>query len=172
MGAVPQNWLIPQKFHKKQSCRVSKSKIIMCLWSVALKARKAAKWPRTFYMVWTVCNGTRLVVKTLMQHIIEATIITGQFSREDVYIPKIPLCPSDYPFEFKRLQFPVKLSFAMSINKAHGQSIKSVGIHLEPGCFSHGQLYVGCSWVSSQKDLYILASNAKTKNIVYKKALC
>ena len=54
MGAVPQNWLIPQKFHKKQSCRVSKSKIIMCLWSVALKARKAAKWPRTFYMVWTV----------------------------------------------------------------------------------------------------------------------
>ena len=26
----------------------------MCLWSVALKARKAAKWPRTFYMVWTV----------------------------------------------------------------------------------------------------------------------
>ena len=34
-----------------QSCR-SKSKIIMCLWSVALKARKAAKWPRTFYMVW------------------------------------------------------------------------------------------------------------------------
>ena len=43
MGAVHQNWLIPQKFHKKQSCRVSKSKIIMCLWSVALKARKAAK---------------------------------------------------------------------------------------------------------------------------------
>ena len=54
MGAVPQNWLIPPKFHKNQNCRVSKSKIIMCLWSVALKARKAAKWPRTFYMVWTV----------------------------------------------------------------------------------------------------------------------
>ena len=59
MGAVPQNWLIPQKFHKKQSCRVSKSKIIMCLWSVALKARKAAKWPRTFYMVWTVAQKTK-----------------------------------------------------------------------------------------------------------------
>ena len=43
-----------KNFIKKQSCRVSKSKIIMCLWSVALKARKAAKWPRTFYMVWTV----------------------------------------------------------------------------------------------------------------------
>ena len=26
----------------------------MCLWSVALKARKAAKWPRTFTMVLTV----------------------------------------------------------------------------------------------------------------------
>ena len=117
-----------------------------------------------------LCNGTRLVVKTLMQHIIEATIITGQFSGEHVYIPKIPLCPSDYPFEFKRLQFPVKLSFAMSINKAQGQSIKSVGIHLEPGCFSHGQLYVGCSRVSSQKDLYILASNAKNKKYCVQKS--
>ena len=54
MGAVAQNWLIPQQSHLNQNCRVSKSKIIMCLWSVALKAMKTAKWPRTFYMVWTV----------------------------------------------------------------------------------------------------------------------
>ena len=54
MGAVAQNRLIPQKFHKKQNCRVSKSKIIMSLWFLALNARKAAKWPRTFYMRLTV----------------------------------------------------------------------------------------------------------------------
>ena len=68
MGAVPQNWLIPQKFHKKQSCRVSKSKIIMCLWSVALKARKAAKWPRTFYMVWTVYRLLPLIKKLVEKY--------------------------------------------------------------------------------------------------------
>ena len=54
MGAVAQNRLIPQKFHKNQNCRVSKSKIIMWHWFLVLKATKAAKWLRTFYMVLTV----------------------------------------------------------------------------------------------------------------------
>ena len=37
-----------------QNCRVSKSKIIMCLWSVALKVRKAGNRPRTFFTGLTV----------------------------------------------------------------------------------------------------------------------
>ena len=53
-GAVAQNWLIPQKFHQNQNCRVSKSKIIMRLWSVAIKARKAGNRPRTFFAGRTV----------------------------------------------------------------------------------------------------------------------
>ena len=56
MGAVPQNWLIPQQFHKNQNCRVSKSKIIMWHWFLVLKARKAAKWPRTLSMVFDCTN--------------------------------------------------------------------------------------------------------------------
>ena len=91
-----------------------------------------------------LCNGTRLSVKTLMPHVIEATIMTGCATGEDVFIPRIPLLPSDMIFEFKRLQFPVRLAFAMSINKAQGQSLKVAGINLETTCFSHGQLYVAC----------------------------
>ena len=78
-----------------------------------------------------LCNGTRLCVKTLMPHVIEATIMTGCAKGEDVFIPKIPLLPSDIPFEFTRLQFPVRLAFAMSINKAQGQSLKVAGVNLE-----------------------------------------
>ena len=62
MGAVPQNWLIPQKFHQNQNCRVSKSKIIMCLWSVALKARKAGNRPRTFFAGRTVVMNILCVI--------------------------------------------------------------------------------------------------------------
>ena len=54
MGAVAQNRLIPQKFHKNRNCRVSKSKIIIGLWFLALKVRKAGNWPRTFYTGLTV----------------------------------------------------------------------------------------------------------------------
>lgn len=39
---------------------------------------------------------------------------------KDVLITSIPIIPSDSPFEFKRHQFPVRLSFAMSIYKAKG----------------------------------------------------
>jgi len=118
-----------------------------------------------------LCNGTRLCVKSLMPHVIEATVLTGCAKGEDVFIPRIPMVPNNMPFEFKRLQFPVRLAFAMSINKAQGQSLKVAGINLGNPCFSHGQLYVACSRVGTGKNLYVFAPESKTRNIVYQKAL-
>ncbi|KAL4089135.1 hypothetical protein QTP88_024207 [Uroleucon formosanum] len=34
--------------------------------------------------------------------------MTGSAKGESVFIPRIPMIPSDYPFQFKRMQFPVK----------------------------------------------------------------
>ncbi len=59
----------------------------------------------------------------------------------------------------------------MSINKAQGQSLKVGGINLEPPYFSYGQLYVACLRVGTEKNVYVLAPDAKTKNIVYQTAL-
>ena len=99
-----------------------------------------------------LCNGTRLCVKSLMSHVIEATVLIGFAKGEDVFIPRIPMVPNNMPFEFKRLQFPVRLAFAMPINKAQGQSLKFAGINLGNPCFSHGQLYVACSRVGTGKN--------------------
>ena len=74
-------------------------------------------------------NGTRLVVKKLNNHVIEATILCGAYEGEDVFIPRIPLIPNDLPFNFKRLQFPIRPCYAMSINKSQGVSEK-LHIHL------------------------------------------
>ena len=78
----------------------------------------------------SLCNGTRLSIKKLMPNIIEATIMTGHAAGKVVFIPRIPIIPSDVSFQFRHLQFPVRLSFAMSINKAQGQSLKVVGLDL------------------------------------------
>ena len=52
------------------------------------------------------------------KNVVEAIIITGQDTGKVVHIPRIPFVPSDSDVPFKRKQFPLKLSFAMSINKA------------------------------------------------------
>lgn len=118
-----------------------------------------------------LCNGTRLQIKALHKNVIEATVITGCAQGESVFIPRIPLIPSDYPFEFKRIQFPLRVCFAMSINKAQGQSLKVAGIDLREPCFSHGQLYVACSRVSTASNLIILSTTGDTVNVVYRDVL-
>ena len=118
-----------------------------------------------------LCNGTRLAVKGLHNNVIEATILTGQSKGETAFIPKMPMALTDSPYPWCRLQFPVRSSFAMTINKSQGQSLQVVGIYLKNSCFSHGQLYVACSRVGSSKNLYVFAPNGRTKNVVYKAAL-
>ena len=118
-----------------------------------------------------LCNGTRMVVKTMMPNVIEAIIMTGEARNEEVFIPRIPLIPSDLPFQFKRLQFPLKVCFAMTINKAQGQTLKVAGLHLNTPCFAHGQLYVGCSRVGKSDNLFIYTSDGNTRNVVYPMAL-
>ena len=120
-----------------------------------------------------LCNGTRLTIKNMMPHLLEATIMNGREQGENVFIPRIPIIPSDQTIEFKRLQFPVKLSYAMTINKSQGQSLKVVGLDLSSPVFSHGQLYVGCSRTGNPRELYYLTTkeNNQTKNVVYKEAL-
>jgi ATP-dependent DNA helicase PIF1 len=62
----------------------------------------------------------------MMNNIIEATILNVKFKGEDVLFPRIPMTPTEMSFEFKRLQFPVRLAFAMTINKAQGHRYKCV----------------------------------------------
>ncbi len=45
-----------------------------------------------------MCHWTRLTIKNVYTHIIEATILSGCCKREDVFIPRIPLIPSNLPF--------------------------------------------------------------------------
>ncbi|GFW47945.1 ATP-dependent DNA helicase [Trichonephila clavipes] len=116
-------------------------------------------------------NGTRLRITKLGQNILDATILTGVGKGKSVIVPQIPIIPTDLPFQFKRVQFPVKLSFAVTINKAQVQTLQVAGMHLEKRCFSHGQLYVAYLRVSNAWNLHIFAPNGKTYNIVYKNIL-
>jgi len=79
------------------------------------------------------------------------------------------------PIDLTRRQFPVRLAFVMTINKAQGQSIINVGIDLHTPVFSHGQLYVALSRCTSSHRIKVLfpedSDTTSTTNIVYTEVL-
>jgi len=127
-----------------------------------------------------LCNGTRLQIKRMHTNYIDAEILTGDRAGDWVYITHMPMIPSDsdLPFKFQRKQFPIRLAFAMTINKSQGQTFDRFGLLLDRPCFSHGQLYVAMSRVRNNDSLKINIvpgtndqgkhrRKSYTKNVVY-----
>ena len=127
-------------------------------------------------------NGTRLICRNLDENVIDAEIAVGQHQGKIMFLPRIPLQPSEadkYPIAFQRKQFPVRLCFAMTINKAQGQTLDFVGLYLPNPVFSHGQLYVALSRATNAESIKILVKPTNddestydcTANIVYQELL-
>ena len=127
-----------------------------------------------------LCNGTRLRVNN---HVLDAEVLTGSNKGTRVLLPRIRLAPSDpnLPFTLQRTQFPIRLSYCMTINKSQGQTFDRVGIYLKNLVFTHGQLYVAFSRARSFGDIYFKAEQTTTQgqhqqlkitqNIVFKEVI-
>ncbi|XP_076060340.1 ATP-dependent DNA helicase Pif1-like [Oratosquilla oratoria] len=117
-----------------------------------------------------LCNGSRVIVTNLKKYIIVGKILGGTHRDEQVLLPRITLESTDTTIPFKRKQFPVKLSYAMTINKSQGQTFDRCGILLDSAqCFAHGQLYVACSRVTSWNSLIIYTGWEKVNDDFRKK---
>ena len=80
------------------------------------------------------CNGTRYVVTNMAKHVIEAVIPDGLHKGKILYIPRIyNTPPKNFTPNMTRIQFPIKLAFAITSNKSQGQSLASIGIYLNAG---------------------------------------
>ncbi|XP_021721998.1 ATP-dependent DNA helicase PIF1-like [Chenopodium quinoa] len=91
-----------------------------------------------------LCNGTRLICSQLRDHVIEAEILTGSHKGTRVFIPRIPVKTAEdvkLPFEMIRKQFPVKLCFALTINKSQGKPFLML-VYISPNMFSAMDSYM------------------------------
>ncbi|CAN0898455.1 ATP-dependent DNA helicase PIF1 [Linum grandiflorum] len=122
-----------------------------------------------------LCNGTRILLTHLASHVVRGLIVGGSFDGTVAVIPRIILDKADanWPFTLRRRQFPLKICYAMTINKSQGQTLDQVGLYLPSPVFSHGQLYVAISRVRSATGIHIVIENDAstdpniTRNIVY-----
>ncbi|CAK8572481.1 unnamed protein product [Lathyrus sativus] len=101
----------------------------------------------------------------MANHVLEAEIMGGKGHIKLIYIPRMDMSLSQSPWSFKlnRRQFPIIVSYAMRINKSQGQSWDWVGLYIPKDLFSHGQLYVAISRVTSKKDIKILIHDENDK---------
>jgi ATP-dependent DNA helicase PIF1 len=119
-----------------------------------------------------LCNGTRLICRGLYSKVIDAEVMTGPQVGRRIFIPRILLTPSDtnLPFVLIRRQFPIRVAFSMTINKSQGQTLNHVGLYLPQPVFSHGQLYVALSRITSNQCIKVLLNHdrpCQTRNVVY-----
>ena len=138
-----------------------------------------------------LCNGTKLIFLQMKSNFL---MIVQKINDPNnnaagnttILIPRIDFIVTDtqLPFHLKRRQFPIKLAFAITINKSQGQSLKRVGVYLPRPLFSHGQLYVAIGRSGLPKETYFFIENYEneqgydndvqkyyTKNIVWREIL-
>ena len=124
-----------------------------------------------------LCNGTKLIYVRNINMKLLVCKLPGR--DKDILIPRIKFLPDpgSFPFEWSRLQFPVRVAFSSTINKSQGQTLKQVGVWLRYPVFGHGQLYVASSRVGNPSALKIAIKQQpgqqvdQTDNVVYREVL-
>ncbi|XP_074327997.1 uncharacterized protein LOC141665909 [Apium graveolens] len=128
---------------------------------------------RNINQIMGSCNGTRMIVKSCRKNSIECEIWCGSYVGTKHSIPRIEIIPSDtnWHFEFKYVEFPIQICYAMTINKSQGQSLDTVGLYLPRAAFSHEHIYVAISRVTRPGGLHILIDSDLSNIVMHLNAL-
>lgn len=107
-----------------------------------------------------LCNGTRLRVVECNLNTVKCSVLNGPNQGQEYIFCRTEFrSPEYFPgTRMRRIQFPFRLAFAMTINKSQGQTFNRVGLLLRNPVFSHGQLYVAASRVRNFDSLRILVA--------------
>ena len=125
-------------------------------------------------------NSTKCVVESIERNVVAVRLVGSPPTGDPILVPRICFKQRLNRYdqrspEVTRMQFPLQLCYAITLNKSQGQTLKRVGIDLRDDSFSHGHTYVGFGRVRNRGSIMILvrdhrvndANEAFVVNVVY-----
>lgn len=144
---------------------------------ISLKERVVVMLCRNLSIDDCLTNGTKVVVVAIQPYTLQVqTLDHGK----RFWLPRIAFnFVTDQGVAVKRVQFPVRLCFCLTVHRAQGQTLDKTCFDLTRHPFAHGHLYVGLSRVRKSDDIIILTTSdridhdgfAKVHNVVFKSLL-
>jgi hypothetical protein len=119
-----------------------------------------------------IINGTLMEIVAIGTRHIQCRVLTGKATGSIEYLLKnaFTITPeaSGLPFTVLRRQYPIIPAYCLTVHKAQGQTINKCGLIFESDPYTHGQLYVALSRVSSWDSLYVKmhAEQTEVRNVV------
>ncbi|CCH41040.1 ATP-dependent DNA helicase [Wickerhamomyces ciferrii] len=117
-----------------------------------------------------VCDGKiRALLLKRHNNVLECQIINpGAHFLKKVFIHRVLFVhevSDDFSVSFNRLQLPIKQCFAITINKAQGQTLSRADLDVSKyHPFSHGQFYVALTRVTISNNLFFLLNSQPQNN--------
>jgi ATP-dependent DNA helicase PIF1 len=104
-------------------------------------------------------NGAKLIVLKIGIYIIRVKVVSNGKVAD---IPRLKLsAKATNGIDFERLQFPVKLAYAITSNRSQGQTFTNkVIIDCRSPSFGHGQLYVTCTRATDPNNIIVIGAPA------------
>ena len=102
-----------------------------------------------------LANNSRVRITAVGRYCVEVVSV-GDCAGRKVKIPRIPFkfrLKFGKSFQLTRLQFPLRLAYAMTYNKSQSQTLQKVLLDITQPPFSHGQLYVAMNRVRDSKNI-------------------
>ena len=112
-----------------------------------------------------LATNSRVRIGAIHLYCIEVTTLSENHERH-IRIPRICFkfrLPYGQSYQLTRMQFPLRLAYAMTINKSQSQTLHKVLLDITAPPFSHGQLYVALSRVRNCHMISVYVSHDQLK---------
>lgn len=125
--------------------------------SLHLKLNSMVMLTRNLNFKQGLVNGQKAVVRAFSPRVARVELLDDSSSL--ALIPRIRFKAKigKNGITFSRLQLPLRVCYAVTINKSQGQTLSKIGLDLRNDVFTHGQLYVALSRAQKRESIMCLA---------------